>query len=430
MNEPAPSTSHRLRDRATVRLRLTALVGMLFLSAGAVLLALNYVLVERALTNNRDEVRTAVALRLGLSEGQLRDLLAGSRPEGSLLPDSTIGSERAVFRAVQRDVTRSHLDQLVGRSAIALGFMAIVSVGLGWLVAGRVLRPVHDMTATARRLSESNLHERIDLHGPSDELKALADTFDAMLDRLEAAFESQQRFVADASHELRTPLSIMRTEVDVALADANATPEELRAMGETVRDATIRSERLIDSLLTLARSDAATPADDLCDLALLARTAVDRVAPEADGRRLGLELDVEPAVVVGDRSLLDRLVGNLVENAVRYNSDGGWLSVQTRREGDAAVLRVANSGARVEPSELGRLTRRFYGARRGPVPEQRSFGLGLSIVEQVARAHGGSLELVARDEGGLEATVHLPASTRTIDAVSSVADDGPSTRHV
>jgi len=413
--------ANRWRGRFTVRLRLTVIFGLLFLSAGAVLLTFNYLLVEQALTRNRDEVRTSVAHRLGVSEAHLRDLFRTDRPDAGTPPSGRVSRERAVLRDVQRDITDSHLDQLVSRSAVALGLMAFVSVGLGWIVAGRALRPVHNMTATARRLSETNLHERIALAGPPDELKELAETFDAMLDRLESAFESQRRFVADASHELRTPLSIIRTEIDVALGDPQATPAELRAMGETVRAATIRSEQLIDSLLALARSDADGHDEEPCDLAALARAAVDRVAPEADALRLGLDLDVEPAPLVGDRALLDRLVGNLVENAVRYNHDGGWLSIQTRREGNDVVIRIQNSGPNIDQAEVDRLTQRFYTTRRARNHDRRGFGLGLSIVESVARAHGGTLRLVARDEGGLDATVVLPASRSPRDLTSSAA---------
>ena len=259
----------------SARLRLTFWYTGLFLVAGAILLTLNYFLVDRSLTQNRDEVRVAVANRLGVSPN---DVKTSERGETEDVDD------RALYRDVQRQIADDHLEHLLTQSGIALAAMALLSLGLGWLIAGRVLRPVHQMTTTARHLSESNLHERIDLDGPDDELKELADTFDAMLDRLETAFSAQRRFVADASHELRTPLSIIRAEVDVTLADPDATPGDLRAMAEAIRDATKRTERLIDSLLVLARSDAGRLASEPCDLAAMVRAAAERAAPAADAR--------------------------------------------------------------------------------------------------------------------------------------------------
>ena len=293
--------------------------------AGAILLALNYFLVDRSLTQNRDEVRVAVANRLGVSPN---DVETSERGEAEDVDD------RALYREVQRQIADDHLEYLLTESGVALAAMALLSLGLGWLIAGRVLRPVHRMTTTARHLSESNLHERIDLDGPDDELKELADTFDAMLDRLETAFSAQRRFVADASHELRTPLSIIRAEVDVTLADPDATPGELRAMAEAIRDATKRTERLIDSLLVLARSDAGSLASEPCDLAAMVRSAAERVAPAADAPELGLDLELEPALVDGDRPLLERMVANLVDNAVLHNLDRGWISLHTRTDGN------------------------------------------------------------------------------------------------
>ena len=252
------------RSHLSARWRLTLWYTALFFVAGAVLLSLNYFLVDHSLTQNPDEIRIAVADKLGISPNQVRTSEQGE------VADS---DDRSVFRDVQSQIAHEHLEHLLTESAIALGAMTIASLGLGWLIAGRVLRPVHRMTTTAKRLSESNLHERIALDGPDDELKELADTFDAMLSRLESAFDGQRRFVADASHELRTPLAIIRAEVDVTLADPDATPAELRAMAETVRDATQRSELLIDSLLVLARSDSASLVAEPTDLAALARAA-------------------------------------------------------------------------------------------------------------------------------------------------------------
>jgi signal transduction histidine kinase len=232
-----------------------------------------------------------------------------------------------------------------------------------------------------------------------------------MLERLDRAFTSQQRFVADASHELRTPLAVIRTEVEVALADPSATAAELRAMGEVVRDATIRSEALVDGLLTLARTGAASTAARAVDLAEVAAQVVDRLAPSADELELALDLSLDRAPVRGDAALLDRLVENLVENALRYNDHGGWISVATGADATTASLRVANSGPLVPPEAVASLFDRFrrlddWDPRRG----RRGFGLGLSIVDAVARAHGGTATAEAQPDGGLLVIVELPAA--------------------
>jgi signal transduction histidine kinase len=421
MTPPPEAGRHRGWPHLTVRLRLTLLLGALFVGGGAVLLSLNYLLVEQSFNQNRDEVRTAIARRTGVSEAELRRVFETPPLGGtSSLPPPPGG--KGLFEDVQAEITQSHLDRLLVQSLIALGVMSVVSVGLGWVVAGRVLRPVHEMTGTARRLSESNLDERIALSGPEDELKELADTFDAMLDRLESAFDSQRRFVADASHELRTPLSIIRTEVDVALAAPDTSAEELRRMGEIVRDATERSERLIDSLLALARSDSAGPSTETCDLAEVAAAAVERVAPAADFLGLGLELTLGPAPVIGDRVLLDRLVGNLVENAVHHNERNGWMLVSTSQIDGAARLRVANGGPRIDPDGIPQLTHRFHRGRTR-AGQDGGFGLGLSIVESVTRALGGSLQLTAPDGGGLEATVTIPARIGDDDPARQPVDE-------
>jgi signal transduction histidine kinase len=276
------------------------------------------------------------------------------------------------------------------------------------LLAGRVLRPIQDMTATARRLSDTNLHERLALEGPRDELKELADTFDGLLGRLESAFESQRRFVANASHELRTPLAIQRTVVDVALADPDATPDELRSMAVSVRDAVDRSEGLIDGLLLLARSQQGAGPTEPVDLAGVVSTALDQAVGEIAGAGLHVRRDLQPAVVTGNRVLLERLAVNLVQNAVRHNVEGGWMEVVTGRSGDRARLTVHNGGHPVPPEQVAGLFEPFR--RLGPdrVDGGRGHGLGLSIVQAVATAHDGTIEAAARPDGGLSVTVELP----------------------
>ncbi len=398
----------RTRPRGlTIRLRLTILIGALFIAAGSILLGMTYLLVRHSVTSNPGQVRAALAHRLGVVPERLRPApRAGTAPSN---PDAQ--ARRAAFRDVQREITNENLHRLLVQSGIALGVMAVGSVGLGWVVAGRMLRPLHTITTTARRLSDVNLHERIGLEGPADELKELADTFDAMLERLDLAFMSQQRFVADASHELRTPLAVIRTEVDVALADPDATAAELRAMAEVVRDATIRSEQLVDGLLTLARTGAAPPAQQSVDLADLSALVIDRLAPEADSQELALDLSLDPAPVRGASALLERLVENLVQNASQYNERGGWISIVTKAEDSEAVLRVANSGPLVPPEVVASLFDRFRRLDGAGEHRHRGFGLGLSIVDAVARAHQGTATAEAQPDGGLLVTVRLPAAT-------------------
>ena len=385
--------------RPTIRLRLSLAFGAMFLLAGIMLLAVNYVLVRNSL--ERDQVAVSVRPDVQVSPGPFapEPLIVEGRP--------------ASVEEFERRLRNDTLSTLLFQSGQTLVIMAVASLGLGWLIAGRVLKPVQDMTATARRLSEENLHERIGLQGPDDELKELADTFDAMLARLEAAFSSQRRFVADASHELRTPLSIIRAQIDVALADPDASPGELRAMAETVREATERSERLIDSLLVLARSDRGGVGNDPLALDQVVGEVAAQAGDEAAQAGVSLDLELSEAGVRGDRALLERMVANLVENGVRHNHRGGRVGVALFTADSKAVLRVTNTGEPVPPDQVEALFepfRRLGNERTGG--GVRGVGLGLSIVRSVATAHGGTVSARARAEGGLEVEVRLPVARR------------------
>jgi signal transduction histidine kinase len=397
--------------RVSVRLKLTLLYGGLFLVAGAGLLAVNYALVRSHFT-----LPITARVEGPGDAAALPDVLRPASGTAVLVIGPAPGEEGLIARApspadleaVQRELQAATLRQLLAQSGVALALMALASVGLGWLVAGRVLRPLQAITATARRLEGSTLHERINLHGPQDELKELADTLDHMLGRLDAAFDSQRRFVANASHELRTPLAIVRTEVDVALADPDTPPGELRAMAERVRDASARSERLIEGLLTLARSERQIRAREPANLAAAAKEALAVAAPQAGRRALRVSSTLGACPVTGDRALLERMVANLVENAIRHNHDGGWLEVETGLAGDQAVVRVANGGRPIPPDQIDALFepfRRLNGDRTG---SDRGAGLGLSIVRSVATAHGGKATAHSLSAGGLEVTIHLP----------------------
>ena len=408
-----------MRPRPTIRLRLTLLYGALFLASGALLLGINYVFVERNLPEAVGFQVKGVKPGGAAPPGEGAVIRVVPLPGSSFrLPDGRVVSGPEALALLQDrvevlerervDLRARTLRTLVAWSLVALGVMAVAAVGLGWLMAGRVLAPLHAITATARRLGGSNLHERIRMRGPADELKELADTFDGMLDRLDEAFASQRRFVANASHELRTPLAIIRTELDVTLADPEATPEQLRAMAEVVREATERSERLIDSLLWLARSERELRAAEPVDLAEAAAEAAHHARREPAGQGLRVDVQLAPAPVAGDRALLERLAANLIENAVRHNVPGGWVHVATGSGGGRAWLRVANSGPPIPPAAVPGLFEPFRRLGTDRTRSRQGVGLGLSIVRAVATAHQGRVDAAALPEGGLVVLVSLP----------------------
>jgi signal transduction histidine kinase len=381
--------------RSTIRLRLTLLYGVVFLITGAVLLTIGYLLVRHNL-EPRANFR-GVLHRLGVTI----PVPLGPKPLLLFGPNS---QELRLAQAVRAQLRADALHRLVLEYAIALGVMTLVSGVAGWLLAGRALRPLRRIIATAKRVSGENLNERIALQGPQDELKELADTFDGMLSRLEAAFASQRSFVANASHELRTPLAIMRTEIDVALADPAADPEELRRMGEAVRETVDRCEALLEGLLTLARSQGAVGTEESIDLGALAGDVVTDLHARTEERQIEIRDSLAPAWVHGAPALLERLIANLLDNAIRHNQPHGFVEVSTDAGGGQATLRVVNSGEVIEPGDADTLAEPFRRLHR----DEAGFGLGLSIVRSVTEAHGGTLRLRPRDEGGLEVVVVLP----------------------
>jgi signal transduction histidine kinase len=393
------------RPAPTIRLRLTAIYGLLFLVTGAVLLTIGYVLVRHNLYAVAD--RRAILQRLGIVDdfGYHRLGVREISPYGAL-----IAASRAQLRA-------QTLHRLLIYYVVALVAMTIVAVASGYLLAGRALAPLRRITATARRVSSENLGERIALRGPADELRELAETFDGMLARLDGAFASQRHFVASASHELRTPLAVMRAELDVALADPQAGAAELRAMGEGLRETIDRCERLIEGLLTLARSEAISGRGEDLELGAIAADCLTDLGARAgqDGIRVSAEL--QPAWTHGEPALLERMVANLIDNAVRHNRPGGWLAVRTESAHGRVRLTVANGGAVIDPAQAATLTEPFRRLDRSVA----GFGLGLSIVRTVAEAHGGTVSVRAPADGGLEVSVELVAAAR-------VERDGPHRR--
>jgi signal transduction histidine kinase len=403
---------------------LTLLYGVLFLVAGAGLLAINYALLSRStpgvsqvtsedviaranklLSDPKLPTEERIALQKIVNNGPA-GIPAVSRNAGSL--PGSLGKQ--LFADLPSTVRSDALHQLLVQSLVALAVMAVLSIALGWFVAGRVLRPLQAITSTAQRLSATDLSARIELHGPNDELKQLADTFDNMLARLDAAFTGQRRFVANASHELRTPLTIMRTELDVVLDRPESSNDELRAMGEVLRTTVDRCDRLVSSLLTLAFAENGLDVLEAVEVSSVVRAVVDRRRSDIDERGLQLHVDLAPAVVEGDPSLLDRAVDNLVDNAIVHNQDGGWIQVWTRVADQRSVIVVENSSAEMPPELLPELFEPFrrLDERTG---SQRGIGIGLSIVRAVATAHRGDAAIEPIGGGGLRVTLSIPQRT-------------------
>ena len=289
-----------------------------------------------------------------------------------------------------------------------LGLGTLLAGGLGWAVSRRVLRPLAAVTTAAQIASQENLDQRLALAGPPDELKELADTFDAMLGRLDAAFASQRRFIANASHELRTPLTEMRTLIDVTTARPGASAH-LEPVLAAIGTAVDKSEELIEALLTLARSDRGPGAAELVDLPTAVEDAIDLIGPAAAARQIQIGTALQDAQVTGDRVLLERLVSNLIENAVRHNVTGGWVLASTKTRSGIAEITVSNGGERIPTDQVPELFEPF---RRlsGRAGNQPGSGLGLSIVASVASAHSGHAEAHARPDGGLDVQITLPAT--------------------
>jgi signal transduction histidine kinase len=394
--------------RRPVRLRLTLVYSGLFLAAGAVLLAVTYGLVAQSLSTTPPPAVTGPQashyLNLAVQLCKERGLGPVAMGKCENNAEQSLNGVSKASLADQRSRTLAHL---LDYSLAALAALVVGSAWLGWIVAGRALRPVHAITAAARRASEENLGERIALAGPDDELKELADTFDAMLARLDAAFASQQRFVANASHELRTPLTVMRTAIDVTLAKPGRTPAQLEAMAVEVRHAADRAEALIEALLTLARSDRGTGPREPLDVAVLAEDALDAAAQAIRAHPVAVQAVLAPAPAVGDPVLVERLVTNLIDNAVRHNVPDGWVQVATGTRAGMAFIDVANGGPLIPPELVPSLFEPFRRlSDRAGSPD--GMGLGLSIVRSVALAHRGQATARPRPAGGLEITVSLP----------------------
>ena len=389
----------RLRyPQTTARWRLTLFYGGMFLACGALLLALTYVLVAHA-------------------------SVTASRPPGSadmraVFSPRPLGG-RNVLKAALGKQRVADLHLLIIESAVALATMAIVSGFLGWVVAGRVLRPLRTITAVTQEISQTNLHERLAMTGPRDELTLLADTIDGLLARLEAAFAAQQQFVANASHELRTPLTMMRASLDVAVAKPGGVPSQVKALDVSLRQDLDRADRLLESFLTLARAEhgqlgGAGP----MSLAQIVSEALSVYGDEIAEKQIVLHASVAPINLTGSETLLRRMVDNVIENATCYNQPHGFLGVALGLEHGQAQLVVDSDGQLLNPVAVAQLAQPFRRLGADRTDSHKGQGLGLSIVAAIAAAHGGTLQLEARSTGGLRVRIMLPGATTVTRAAN------------
>ena len=340
-------------------------------------------------------------------------------PDGLTPEEGYLSPEQVQELASQQHAAQ--MRELLVQSGIALGVMAVVSMMLGWIVAGLVLRPLRTITATARGISATNLHQRLALEGPDDELKELGDTFDGLLERLEASFRAQRQFVANASHELRTPLARQRTLAQVALADPDASVESLRAAHERVLASGTQQERLIEALLTLARGQTGLERREPFDLAVVTGQVL-QARSDADHRAVEVHEELAPAPVLGDPRLLERLVANLVDNAIRYNVPHGKIHVTTQTRSGHAVVSVTNTGPVVPATAVERLFQLFQRLGADRTSRGDGVGLGLSIVQAIADAHGATVTAHPQPGGGIEVEVSFPAIADGVAGAHAASD--------
>ena len=387
-----PSRMLRLPAR-TVRMRLTLLYSGLFLFSGLALLVTMYLLF-------RNGTGVDLIVPSAVTHGAGRP---GSHPTAIQNP--------VVARQVQRMFARAVAHQSQGlhegliQSGVAVAVMTLISVALGWLVAGRVLRPLRTMTQTTRQITERNLHERLALSGPQDELKDLADTVDGLLARLEAHFAEQQRFAANASHELRTPLAITQTLLDVARSDPDRGHAELV---ERLHYVNARAIDLTEALLLLSRADQRSFIREHVDLSLIAEEAVETLLPLAEKHGVTVDVGGGLATTAGSHALLLQMTTNLLHNAIVHNlPDAGTVSITTSVDSGDVVLSVENTGERLTPQLVDTLAEPFQRGSQRTRTDHAGVGLGLAIVDSIVQSHDGVLTLQPRTEGGLRVTVRL-----------------------
>lgn len=379
--------------RPTIRFRLTALYGGMFLIAGILLLGLVYVLVQQSLQAQSTQFKIHIA-----------DGVCIQTASGKICNDAQF---QRTLNEMLKYQQQNALNSLLRQSLIALLGLTVVAFAFGYMMAGRVLQPLGRITRTARQVVGSDLNRRIEMEGPDDELKELADTFDEMLERLDRAFDSQRRFVANASHELRTPLAINRTLLEVQLSDPDASPD-VQQLGKSLLATNERSEQLVEGLLLLARSDNEITDKRPVDLAEVASRALEQSRADAEGRGVSLRQEFGEVVVQGNGVLLERVALNLTQNAVKYNVADGWVWVSTSTVERGGMLEVSNTGPVVPGYEVENIFEPFRRLSER-TDSARGVGLGLSIVQSVVRAHGGSMRAEPREGGGLSVRVFIPS---------------------
>lgn len=457
----------------TARVRLSALYGGLFLVAGAVLVAVTYALFRRATELAKPQLPQVpqapsiqglqqllvphALLQLSQDQKQLAHvnaqlrrvkglasppspghLLGQGGPLARLLPRLTEDQHRLATAVTQlaqavHQMSRAASVQAAQRAAdshellvnagIALAIVAVLALAAGWLVAGRMLRPIRTITSTAQRISSTNLHERLALAGPKDELKELGDTLDGLFERLEAAFESQRRFVANASHELRTPLAAERTLLQVALEDPDTSAAEWRSAAEEVLASNDEQARLIEALLVLASSESGLSEREPVDLGQITSAVLAELRPDLERQSVVVRQSLGPAPTEGDPLLIERLVTNLLTNAIRHNVEQGYIEVTTETREGRAALSVTNTGPTIPPEEADRLFQPFQRLDPRRANYKDGHGLGLSIVQAIATSHGATLSAHPNAGGGLFISVTFPQEMDS-DRAASVSIDG------
>jgi signal transduction histidine kinase len=395
--------------RYTIRLRLAVLYGGVFMILGTLLLVVIFLTVR---SSSHSEISSAEGIAPKIVERHVHGTGGGAGATLTVTPEALAGARaQQQLGKVAVNVNNSDLHHLLIWSVIALAIMVLASMAVGWVLAGRVLRPLQTITAAARAISVSNLHQRLALDGPNDELRELGDTFDELLGRLEASFEAQRQFVANASHELRTPLTLERAIIEVTLADPAASESSLRAACERVLAIGAQQEHTIEALLTLARSERGVEQRRPLLLDAITGKLIAERREELERHGLRLDAQLAAAPTTGDPRLIERLVANLLDNAISHNAPDGWVTVTTAADGEQAVLSVANSGPVIGAEEAELLTQPFR--RRGSERTSHGdgHGLGLSIVSAIATAHGATLAVLPQAAGGLHVEVRFPGAS-------------------
>jgi signal transduction histidine kinase len=388
--------TNRLRHpRTTVRGRLTLLYGGLFLTCGVALLAITYLLVAHTFP-----VEHQTTARLG------GESIAGTLPN-TTQPVTTRVSPSAMTAVIDH-YRSADLHQLLVESGIALAIMIVFSIALGWVVAGRVLRPLRTITTATQRISEQNLHRRLALEGPNDELKHLGDTIDALLARLQNAFDAQRQFVANASHELRTPVTVGCTLLEMVLGDPHPTVESFRATCADVLESEQQQAKRIEALLTLAQGQAGLDQPQPVDLARITDHVLLTRRPEADDRQIDVRTILAPAAAAGDPELVERLIANLLDNALHHNTPNGHVELTTSTQADHAILTITNTGPIVPADALTQLFQPFHRLAAARTTHGEGIGLGLSIVQAIADTHHATIDAQPQPAGGLKISISFP----------------------